>query len=207
MLRGSKNCNCRFCTGSLFDSIVFLQLFSFPLPMSETPAVETGKTPLSQGAQSKTNTPLTKVQLYTDGGCSGNPGPGGWAYILRDPQTGKEKCESGAEPEATNNQMEIMAVIQGLESLKRPCRVELYSDSSYVGQGLSSWMAGWKKNGWRRKEGGKFKELKNAELWRRLDTAVSRHQLTFHHVRGHSGHPENERCDVMAVAAYQKYLR
>ncbi len=146
------------------------------------------------------------VDLFTDGGCSGNPGPGGWAYLLRDPKTGQEKKASGAEPETTNNRMELMAVIQGLSALKKPCRVNLHADSQYVGQGLSSWMAGWKRNGWKRREGGRLKEVKNVDLWQQLDELRSRHELVYTYVRGHAGHPENELCDQMAVAAYQKYL-
>jgi ribonuclease HI len=150
--------------------------------------------------------PMPHVHLFTDGGCSGNPGPGGWAYILRDPRTGKEKEAFGSEPETTNNRMELLAVIRGLETLQRPCRVTLYADSQYVGNGLSSWMAGWKRNGWRRREGSKWAPVKNVELWQALDALLKRHQVTFSHVRGHAGHPENERCDQLAVAAYQHYL-
>ena len=146
------------------------------------------------------------VHLYTDGGCSGNPGPGGWAFVLRHVATGKEMEGAGAEQETTNNRMELLAVIRGLEALKRPCRVALYTDSVYVGKGLSEWLKGWKANGWRRREGRAWKPVKNEELWRQLDELASRHQLTYHRVAGHSGHPENERCDEMAVAAYQKFL-
>jgi ribonuclease HI len=148
-----------------------------------------------------------QVELYTDGACSGNPGPGGWAYVLRDPKTGKEQEASGGEPTTTNNRMELLAVIRGLEALKRPCRVRLCSDSNYVGQGLTRWMAGWKKRGWKRKEGSTLKPVKNVELWQRLDELIGRHEVSFTHVRGHSGHPENERCDALAVAAYQQYRR
>lgn len=148
-----------------------------------------------------------EVQLFTDGACSGNPGPGGWAFILRHPASGKELQRAGAERETTNNRMELLAVIRGLEALKRPTRVELISDSVYVGKGLSEWMPKWKANGWRRREGRSFKEVKNEDLWRRLDQLVSRHRVQFTHVRGHAGHPENERCDTLAVAAYQRYLK
>lgn len=148
----------------------------------------------------------TYVQLFTDGGCSGNPGPGGWAYILRDCRTGKERQGSGAERQTTNNQMELTAVIAGLEALKRPCHVTLFSDSNYVGQGITQWMAGWKKRGWQRSERGSLKPVKNVELWQRLDQLMRQHQVIFEHVKGHSGHEENERCDQLAVAAYQKYL-
>lgn len=147
-----------------------------------------------------------EVQLFTDGACSGNPGPGGWAYILRHTPSGKEVEQAGGERLTTNNQMELQAVIQGLEALKRPCRVDLFTDSVYVGKGLSEWMPNWKRNGWRRKEGGKLKPIKNEELWRRLDELLQTHQVKFTHVAGHSGHPENERCDQLAVAAYQHFL-
>ena len=143
------------------------------------------------------------VELYTDGACSGNPGPGGWAYILRHPKTGKEQERSGAQPNTTNNQMELLAVIKGLEQLKRPCRVDLYTDSEYVGQGIRDWLPGWKRRGWRRAGN---KPVKNLELWQRLDRQLQRHQITYHAVRGHSGHPENERCDTLAVDAYRRLV-
>ncbi len=155
----------------------------------------------------KSNSPDShEVQLFADGACSGNPGPGGWAFILRHPASGKEISKSGGERETTNNRMELTAVIRGLESLKRPTSVELLTDSVYVGKGLTEWMPKWKVNGWRRKEGGRMKEVVNLDLWRRLDDLIARHQIKFTHVRGHSGHVENERCDTMAVAAYQKYM-
>lgn len=146
------------------------------------------------------------VQLFSDGACSGNPGPGGWAFILRHAASGKELEGSGGEREATNNQMELMAVIRGLQALKKPCRVEIITDSQYVGKGLSEWMPKWKKNGWRRKTGQKFEPVKNVELWQELDELLAPHDATFTHVRGHTGHPENERCDELAVAAYQQFL-
>jgi ribonuclease HI len=145
------------------------------------------------------------VELYTDGACSGNPGPGGWAFILRDAKTGKELTGCGGQGGTTNNQMELLAVIQGLKALKRRCHVKLYSDSKYVLQGLQEWVKGWKRNGWSRVENGKKKPIKNLELWQELDGLVHQHQLSYHHVRGHSGHPENERCDQMAVAASANY--
>lgn len=148
-----------------------------------------------------------EVHLFTDGGCSGNPGPGGWAFVLRHPRSGREMERSGAERETTNNRMELIAVIRGLEALSRPASVELFTDSVYVGRGLSEWMAKWKANGWRRREGEKWAEVKNEDLWRRLDELLEKHAVKFTHVRGHSGHPENERCDTLAVAAYQKYLK
>ena len=147
-----------------------------------------------------------EVHLFTDGGCSGNPGPGGWGFVLRHLPSGKEMESSGAEPMTTNNRMELMAVIKGLEELQRPCRVELFTDSVYVGKGLSEWVEKWKRNGWQRKERGKLKPVKNVELWQRLDELANKHTLKYTRVAGHSGHPENERCDTLAVDAYQKYL-
>jgi ribonuclease HI len=148
-----------------------------------------------------------EVHLYTDGACSGNPGPGGWAYLLVHPGTGKKLEDSGGEPETTNNRMELQAVIAGLSALKRPSSVELFTDSVYVGKGLTEYMPKWKANGWRRKEGTKFAPLKNEELWRQLDELIARHRVKYTRVAGHSGHAENDRVDEMAVAAYQKYLR
>ena len=148
---------------------------------------------------------LPEVLLFTDGACSGNPGPGGWAYILRHVATGKNKEASGAEPETTNNRMELQAVIEGLSALKRPCYLELFTDSEYVRKGLSEWMAGWKRNGWQRREKGKLKPVANAELWQQLDALIAKHRVKFTRVAGHSGHPENDRCDELAVAAYQSY--
>jgi ribonuclease HI len=150
------------------------------------------------------NQALPEVILFTDGACGGNPGPGGWAFVLRHPASGKELEHSGAERHTTNNRMEMMAVIQGLEALKKPSAVELISDSEYVGKGLSQWMPKWKANGWRRGRGRDSQPVKNEDLWRRLDALLSRHRVKFTHVRGHCGHPENERCDAAAVAAYKK---
>ena len=148
----------------------------------------------------------SQVELFTDGGCSGNPGPGGWAFVLRHPASGKEIELSGAEPETTNNRMELTAVIRGLETLKKPSTIELFTDSVYVGKGLSEWIKKWKANGWRRREGKRWAEVKNEDLWRRLDELAQTHEIHYTHVPGHSGHPENERCDELAVEAYQKYL-
>lgn len=148
----------------------------------------------------------SEVFLFTDGGCSGNPGPGGWAFILQHPATGKELERSGGERETTNNRMELIAVIQGLESLTRESQVEVFTDSVYVGKGFSEWMPKWKANGWRRRAKGGWGEVKNVDLWKTLDELLAKHKVTFTHVRGHSGHPENERCDTAAVAAYQQYL-
>lgn len=140
------------------------------------------------------------VHLFTDGACSGNPGPGGWAFILRHPASGKEIERSGGDPATTNNRMELMAVIEGLTALSKPSSVDLYSDSQYVLKGLSEWMAAWKKRGW--KTAGK-QPVKNRELWERLDELAQAHTVRFHWVRGHSEHPENERCDRLAVAAIE----
>ena len=156
-------------------------------------------------AKSKSNS-TAEVQLFTDGGCSGNPGPGGWAFVLKHPASGKELEDCGADRETTNNRMEMMAVIRGLETLTRPSAVELISDSTYVGKGISEWMAKWKTNDWRRRDRGRWVAVKNEDLWRRLDELLQTHVVQFTHVRGHTGHPENERCDTLAVAAYQKYL-
>ncbi len=150
---------------------------------------------------------MKKVSLFTDGACSGNPGPGGWAFILRCNRTEKELERSDGVPETTNNQMELMAVIRGLEALKEPCEVTLFADSSYVLQGMQNWMAGWKSRGWKRKDGSKLVPVKNVELWMELDQLMQSHSIEFEHVKGHSGHLENERCDELAVTAYQKYLK
>ncbi|WP_376690044.1 ribonuclease HI [Wenzhouxiangella sp. EGI_FJ10409] len=136
------------------------------------------------------------VHIWTDGACLGNPGPGGWGALLR--WNGHESELSGGEPETTNNRMELMAAIRGLESLKRPCRVVLTTDSQYVRKGITEWMTNWKKNGW--KTAAK-KPVKNAELWQRLDKARERHDVQWDWVKGHSGHPENERADELASAA------
>jgi ribonuclease HI len=144
---------------------------------------------------------LPSVQLFTDGACRGNPGPGGWAYILRHPTSGAEKEAAGGVRETTNNQMELQAVISGLKALSRPSQVEVVTDSAYVMNGSRDWLPGWKRNGWRRKERGQFKPVKNVELWQELDALLARHEVSWTHVRGHQGHPENERCDVLAVEA------
>jgi ribonuclease HI len=136
------------------------------------------------------------VQIYTDGACSGNPGPGGWAAILVYGDTEKELA--GGEAETTNNRMELMAAIKGLEALKNPCRVDLTTDSTYVRSGMMEWLAGWKAKGW--KTAGR-KPVKNADLWQRLEQAATGHDITWHWVRGHDGHEYNERADVLAVAA------
>jgi len=145
--------------------------------------------------------PLPFVKIFTDGACKGNPGPGGWACILRHPASGKERELSGGERETTNNRMELQAVIEGLKSLTRRTRVEVVTDSTYVAQGCQKWMHGWKKNGWQRKEGKRFKPVLNVEHWQQLDQLIPKHEVTFTVVKGHSGHAENERCDELAVAA------
>jgi ribonuclease HI len=146
------------------------------------------------------------VCLYTDGACSGNPGPGGWAYIIRHPSSGQVRDGSGAEPATTNNRMELRGVIEGLASLKRRCRVELVTDSHYVGKGLSEWMPRWKANGWMRKEGKTLKSVVNLDLWKQLDELAANHRIKVSLILGHNGHPENEQCDRMAVAAYRALM-
>ncbi len=146
-----------------------------------------------------------EVILFTDGACSGNPGPGGWAYILRHPESGRETIDSGGEPYTTNNKMELTAVVRGLEQLKRPTVVDLVTDSVYVGTGLSDWMPKWKAQGWMRKEKGRPAPVKNEDLWRTLDQLAAAHTIRFVHVAGHSGHAENEECDRLAVAACQQF--
>ena len=133
------------------------------------------------------------VDIFTDGACSGNPGPGGWGAILRYGAVEKELY--GGEPATTNNRMELMAAIQALEALKRPMDVRLYTDSEYVKNGITQWIHGWKARGWKTAD---KKPVKNEDLWRRLDEAKSRHRIEFHWVRGHAGHPENERADALA---------
>lgn len=144
---------------------------------------------------------LPFVRLFTDGACRGNPGPGGWACILRHPASNSEKEFSGGEHDTTNNRMELMAVIEGLQRLSRQSRVEVVTDSRYVADGCSTWIAGWKRNGWRRRRGKKYLPVRNVELWQQLDALVEEHDVRFTVVRGHAGHPENERCDELAVAA------
>jgi ribonuclease HI len=150
--------------------------------------------------------PLERVRLFTDGACSGNPGPGGWAFILKHPATGQVKESSGAEFETTNNRMELNGVIEGLSTLKRPCEVEIITDSQYVAKGITQWMANWKRQGWQRKEGGRLKPVLNVDLWQQIDSLVSIHKVRVTHVLGHNGHPENEACDRMAVDAYKQLM-
>ena len=137
--------------------------------------------------------PAHNVIIYTDGGCSPNPGPGGWAAILIKDKHLKEL--KGGEPMSTNNRMELMAAISALEALKKPCRVDLYTDSQYVRQGITGWIHGWKRNGWRTAD---KKPVKNVDLWQRLDAALKTHDVRWHWVKGHAGHDDNERADQLA---------
>ena len=136
---------------------------------------------------------MADVEIFTDGACRGNPGPGGWGAVLRYGEHEKELC--GGEAQTTNNRMELTAAIRALESLKRPCSVQLTTDSSYVRNGITEWLPNWKKRGW--KTAAK-KPVKNADLWQRLDRAVQAHRISWHWVKGHSGHPENEHADMLA---------
>lgn len=136
---------------------------------------------------------MKKIIIYTDGACSGNPGPGGWGAILRFGNTSKEIC--GGEAETTNNRMELLAAINGLRCLKEPCEVDLYTDSVYVKDGITKWIFGWKKGGWRTADD---KPVKNMELWLQLEEARRQHKVKLHWVKGHAGHPENERADELA---------
>jgi len=138
----------------------------------------------------------TIVSIHTDGACSGNPGPGGWGAILR--WAGHERELSGAEPHTTNNRMELTAAIEALEALKRPCTIDLHTDSQYLRQGITQWIHGWKRNGWRTAD---KKPVKNADLWQRLDAAIARHDVRWHWVRGHAGDALNERADELARQA------
>ncbi len=134
-----------------------------------------------------------KVVVYTDGACSGNPGPGGWGAVMLSGKHEKEIC--GGEPNTTNNRMELMAAIQALETMNRPCQVELHTDSQYLRQGITEWLPGWKARGWRTAAKA---PVKNEDLWRRLDEARLRHTVSWHWVKGHAGHPLNERADALA---------
>ncbi len=137
-----------------------------------------------------------RVTIHTDGACSGNPGPGGWGVILQ--WGGRTRELNGGEPHTTNNRMELMAAIVALEALKRPCDVDLHTDSQYLRQGITIWIRDWKRRGWRTAD---RKPVKNVDLWQRLDDAVNRHTVHWHWVRGHAGHDLNERADELARAA------
>ena len=138
---------------------------------------------------------LPQVEIFTDGACKGNPGPGGWGAILR--SNGKERELSGGESPTTNNRMELMAAIEALNALKKPCRVQLWTDSNYVRDGITKWIHGWRRNGWKTAD---RKPVKNAELWQSLLDAAEPHRIEWHWVKGHAGHPENERADALACA-------
>ncbi len=143
---------------------------------------------------------MKTIKIYTDGSCSGNPGPGGWGVLML--WQGEEKEIYGGEFETTNNRMELMAAIQALETLKREAHVDLYTDSKYVSDGITQWIINWKKNNWKN---ASKKPVKNADLWQRLDEARDRHTVRWHWVKGHSGHPENERADVLANMGMAEY--
>jgi ribonuclease HI len=138
---------------------------------------------------------LPEVEIFTDGACKGNPGPGGWGAILR--SGGKERELSGGEAPSTNNRMELMAAIEALKALTKPCRVQLWTDSNYVRDGITKWIHGWRRNGWKTAD---KKPVKNAELWQALLDATEPHRIEWHWVKGHAGHPENERADALACA-------
>ncbi|MGE4411248.1 MAG: ribonuclease HI [Sphingobium sp.] len=145
---------------------------------------------------------LTQVEIFTDGACKGNPGPGGWGAVIR---SGKHEKElSGGEADTTNNRMELMAAIAALNALKRPCHVALTTDSSYVRDGITKWIHGWRRNGWKTAD---RKPVKNADLWQALVEATARHRIDWHWVKGHAGHPENERADALASAAAMEQMR
>jgi ribonuclease HI len=145
---------------------------------------------------------LSEVTIYTDGACSGNPGPGGWGAILISGEHRKEL--NGGEAETTNNRMELTAAIEALNALKRPCSVALYTDSVYVRDGITKWIHGWRRNGWRTAD---KKPVKNAELWQALEQALKRHKVDWHWVKGHAGHPENERADELAREGLAPFKR
>jgi len=146
--------------------------------------------------------PMKKVEIFTDGACKGNPGPGGWGALLRMGE--HEKEISGGEAGTTNNRMELTAAIRGLSALTEPCRVELHSDSKYVLDGITKWVEGWKKRGW---VNASKKPVRNADLWHELIDVAARHEVTWHWVRGHSGHPENERVDRLASDEAERIAR
>lgn len=145
---------------------------------------------------------MKTITIYTDGACSGNPGPGGWGAILKYNDIQKEL--NGGAADTTNNRMELMAAISALQSLKEPCQVDLYTDSVYVRDGISKWIEGWKRNGWRTAAKA---PVKNAELWQELDAARKNHKVTWHWVKGHAGHPENERADELAREGMAPFKR
>ena len=141
------------------------------------------------------------VDIYTDGACSGNPGPGGWGVLLRYRGTERELC--GGEPETTNNRMELMAAIQGLDAITRPVVIRIHTDSTYLKDGITRWIHNWKANGWRT---AARKPVKNIDLWQRLELALVRHEVRWHWVKGHAGHPDNERADALARQGMARHL-
>lgn len=145
---------------------------------------------------------MTTVEIFTDGACKGNPGPGGWGAIIRSGE--RERELSGGEALTTNNRMELMAAIRALEALKRPCEVRLYTDSIYVRDGITKWIHGWRRNGWRTAD---RKPVKNAELWQALESAAAAHKIEWRWVKGHSGHPENERADRLACDGAAQFMK
>lgn len=144
---------------------------------------------------------MKRVEAYTDGACRGNPGPGGWAVLLR--CDGSERSWSGHAAQTTNNRMELTAVIEALERLRRPCEVDVYTDSQYVVKGMTEWLANWKRRGWRTAD---RRPVLNQDLWERLERAAAAHRVRWHWVRGHAGHPENERVDRLANEAIDRLL-
>ena len=142
------------------------------------------------------------IEIFTDGACKGNPGPGGWGALLR--QNGTEKTLRGSEAHTTNNRMELTAAIEALAALTRPCDVELYTDSQYLRLGMMTWLSQWKKKGWRN---ASKQPVKNMDLWQRLDALSTEHHISWHWVKGHSGHPENERADALANQAIDELLK
>ncbi|PZP40137.1 MAG: ribonuclease HI [Pseudomonas fluorescens] len=158
--------------------------------MTETPAPQTA------------NNTITLVHLFTDGACSGNPGPGGWAALIR--AGAHEKELSGGAPHTTNNKMELTAAIRGLQALTRPCKIVLHTDSQYVIKGITEWMPGWKRRGWKNSQN---KPVENKELWEELDAATQPHKIEWKWVKGHAGHAENERVDKLAVLESMKFRK
>lgn len=143
---------------------------------------------------------MDKVEIYTDGGAEPNPGTGGWGAVMLHPATGTERELSGGALDTTNNRMEMTAAIQALESLKGPCKIDVYTDSQYLRQGITQWLPNWVKKGWKKSGGGK---VKNQDLWQKLQVATERHEISWHWVKGHAGHEYNERCDALATEAIQ----